>query len=51
MTIPMAISQEDLAEDSSMEEDPDAENIDFGGEAIKLKSEDLGAPPSGDASQ
>ena len=51
MTIPLAISKEDQVEDSSMEEDPDAENIDFDGQAIKLRSSDLGAPPSGDASQ
>ena len=48
MTIPLAISQEDLVEDSSMEED---ENIEFEDQAIKLKAEDIGAPPSGEASQ
>ena len=46
LTIPLAMSQEDLVEDSSMEDDPEA--IDFDDQAIKLKAEDLGAP---DASQ
>ena len=45
LTIPLAISQEDLVEDEESFEEDNPENIEFD-QAIKLKSEDLGAPPS-----